>query len=54
MIFAVWNSYIHPRCRTGGDDKEVLRLGGDAATKPSEGIYKSIAIGVWALPFMRC
>jgi hypothetical protein len=40
----------HPRCRTGGDDKKVLRFGGNAATKPSEGIYKPIAIRVRALP----
>jgi hypothetical protein len=31
--------------------KEVLRFGGNAATKPSERIYKSIAFGVRALPF---
>jgi hypothetical protein len=28
-----------------------LRFGGNAATKPSQRIYKFIAIGVWALPF---
>jgi hypothetical protein len=28
-----------------------LRFGGNAATKPSERIYKPIAIGFWALSF---
>ena len=40
----------HSRCGIGGDDKKVLRFGVNAATKPSERIYKSIAIGFRALP----